>query len=272
MPHPAPTPPYATQLEAALDEFADSLPEIAEWMRLNHLSVTELSWKFAHPSLTLSPETVAQELERYEAAHSNGFPEITSEEHESIFDKMRSIIRSPKSGVTQQELGYLEQQLSDLLGIGVTRTHEGISLPHLTGKVWSGAHLPRHHQDSLELHDAIPEAGIAPVRPFYDADREEQYFCGVQLAQTAHWVQSRPALLSWYREKKVLLVNPFEYRAVVCTVLDHHQRDHYAYQFTTSPEASRMLRAWSPKTSGMVFAFFVQDSDAPLGPLSLDHT
>lgn len=233
------------------------------------------------PAITFGDQTPAVQADQTQAeaplAH-----QITQEEHELIMEKMQNFVQKQIGHLDHDNELYLEQQLSDLLNFEVTAELDGHRLNHSLGVMGSEQHLRRFPTDTLDQHDAYPEAGIAPGRGAFgwftqnaqltpQAIQNEKYYFAVQTLYLPDWNQNSSSLKAWYKFRKMVVINPFEKVAVVGVVGDAGPAMWVQKQFGGSPEVIREGKIWSKATRGRVILFFVDDAEdkIPLGPIDL---
>lgn len=190
------------------------------------------------------------------------FWEVTQEEWQAIVEKMQQYASGPAGRIPQQEELYLTQQLTELFGFEVSAELNSLALPHTVGRVVAGQHLPSSSEDSLKLHAHVLEAGLATKRSQFGwlSAEEEQFYISPLLEYTPGWGGAATAsLIQEWRQAHVLLINPFESRAAVCTVADVGTPDWQAAQFVASPEVIRGTKLWSPASGGRGLAFLIHD-------------
>jgi hypothetical protein len=214
--------------------------------------------------------------------HNRWLVEVTADEHQEILNKMKSFVTSPPGHLPRQEELYLEQQLTDMLGFEVLAELEGHRLNHSIGIMGGEQHLKRFPTDTLEQHDAVREAGIAPNRGAFGwftdqgqltakAIEREKYYFAVQTLYLPDWNTNHAQLKPWYKFRKMIAINPAEEVAVVGVVGDAGPALSVKKQFGGSPEVIREAKIWSPKARGRVLLFFVDDpnDEIPLGVIDL---
>lgn len=269
----------------ALKRFSRLNPELSDWLTEKKIDISELSWKHGTPTLALSAGEETELLPTFSessTADNHLLLSISREEHEIVFEKMRAILDKGSHNIEKDILLYLEQQLSDITSLPVSTQLDGISLPHIHGRVRAGAHIPRFPGDVVENHAQHQEAGMASKRSvfgwFLDQGTttasmisNEDYYVGLQLFQTKNWHRNHQELLEWYKHKTVLMINPFTYRAALCSIAATTTDDQYSYQFCASPEVIRGISAWSPVTRGRVLVFFAQTHSSVLGPIDMQY-
>ncbi|HCR81270.1 MAG TPA: hypothetical protein DIV47_02175 [Candidatus Pacebacteria bacterium] len=230
-----------------------------------------------------NPQGKTLQVQAMEAKEENDLiSQVTQEEHEEIMAKMVGFAHRPPGHLDKEEELYLEQQLADMLGFEVTAQLDGQRLNHSIGVMGSEQHLMRFPGDDLSQHDAYREAGIAANRGAFgwftengqltdEAIAREKYYFAVQTMYLTDWNEAYKQLKDWYKFRKMIVINPAEAVAVVGVVGDAGPAQWVKKQFGGSPEVIREGKIWSPKTSGKVILWFVDDPEnkVPLGPINL---
>lgn len=209
---------------------------------------------------------------------------ITAEESKVILQKLQQWASGSVASPTADEVVYLEQQLSDILGCTVVSELEGKRLPFASGRIKALPHLKRFPTDTLSLHDAVLEAGLQQHRSRFGwfvngpelteaVIEQEQYSLTVPLFSLPNWSFEAAELEQFFRWRKVVIVNPFEALAVVGVIGDIGPERWLQYQCGAVPEVIRQLQAWSPKSQGRVVLFLVDDpsNEVQLGVRSLNQ-
>ena len=208
--------------------------------------------------------------------------DLSATEYQEIFAKLNSCVNGPAGHLETESQLYLEQQLSLILGFDVRNEIEGKKLNHSIGIMGAEQHLLRYPGDTLDQHDAYQEAGIASKRGAFswfteagelteEAILKEKYYFAVQLMYLPNWNQDYPELKSWYKYRKMIMINPSEQVAVVGVIADAGPAAWVQKQFGGSPEIIREGRVWSNNSRGRVILLFVDDPDdeIPLGPIDI---
>lgn len=252
-------------LEEIKDVFVETQPEAMSWLSQQNISLDSFVDHY--------PATVDDQVDsRISKLSSSSIGTITSLEKQAIFEKLTQAALEPPQQLSGTNALYLEQQLSDLLGITLSTELDGYRLPHNVGVMLSSSHLERVPSDKLEKHEAYLEAGIDKGRsqfgwflPKPDEQDDnfifEKYFVGAQLQYLEEWQSNRKTLKEWYKYRKVLVVNPFNLRATVASIARVGPTERLQHQFLGSPEVIRETMIWSPKAQGKVLMFFVDDPD-----------
>lgn len=282
------------QLNALLDqaerEFKIEHPEINTF--LDQQSVPFLSWKHrslpesagaASPSPAALDAQIAQDVRQASPSETRKLAEnISAEERAAVLDKLRATLLLTPGQIEASSLLYLEQQLTELLGFTVSGSLENHSLTFHTGIIESLPHLRRFPTDSLPMHQRYVEAGLAHHRGIYgwfmsdsslsaQDELRERYFVSLPISTIPEWQTQTQVTSQWFKYRKVIVINPFDARAVVACVADNKATSHLQYQFGGSPELIREGLFWSPTALGKVCVMFVDDQLdlIPLGPINL---
>lgn len=198
---------------------------------------------------------------------------ITEEERASIFEKLRTLFNNQELLNNLEMRLYLEQQLSDLVGLEVTSEVDGYVLPHSTVKIRAGAHRRRSFDDQLDTHSSILEAGLSPHRPFFgwqmssssETRTAEEYGITLPLHLLEQWQSDKPAVLNWFNNRPILIINPWKEIACIGLVYDVGPAHTTRYQAIASPEIIRSTQLWFPGLSGRACLFLLNHSQ-PIQP------
>ena len=232
------------------------------------------------PSSTV--QNTVEKILTQSTAHSSLMREISAEETADVVGKLQSLLQLPPGQLDTESELYLEQQLSELLGIEVSSRLDSQQLLYNTGKIKALPHLKRFPTDSLEQHGPYHYAQIDPRRSAFGwfleqgkvtetMEDTERYYLALQLYYFPDWAEHSKAMKKWYKYKKVIVINPFDSIAVVCAVGAIGPSIPIRYQFGASPEVIREGKLWSTRSKGKVLVLFVDDpqNQVPLGPVFL---
>ncbi|MBP9819787.1 hypothetical protein KBC79_03535 [Candidatus Woesebacteria bacterium] len=265
------------KIESAAKQLLEHFPEAQTWHD---------KYESTH---TLSPHQVSStsvraqvELKlKQERTVSEYLEQISIDEYQSVILKLESMLNEPISSLNDQARLYLEQQLSDLLGFTVSTELDGQVLPTIVGVVEARPHTKRFPTDTLSLHERHKEAGLAQYRSAFgwfspqpplseQAEHYERYSLGLPLYALPEWGTRAEQVKTWFRNRKVICINPKAKRFVVAAVSDISTPS-IKYQFSASPELSRDIACWQPGQQGKIIVLFVDDeSDTiPLGTVQL---
>lgn len=258
---------------------------VQQWFTTSQLSVDDIRRNIDKPvQQTPAGGNVSNRVS--EALKNSDDPNlahtITLEEHQAVVFKLREVAQLHPGALEKQDLLYLEQQLTDIFGFEVTSQLEGRDLPFIIGTMAAAPHNKRFPSDQLTDHGRYLEAGMAPTRTQFGwmldsgqlsdtAVNQEAFGISLPLTYLPEWQTGHQDIKSWFKFRKVVVINPFELRAVVCAVNHIAPVSTLKYQFEGSPELIRMGSIWSPKTQGRVIVLFVNDeqNQVPLGPILL---
>jgi len=250
--------------------------------RLKENSVKLIAGTTLTGTLLLSPPGDARTTPRNKSINSESAAFST-------INKTRAWISSRLASLPLPSPGHFsrdnEQRVSLYLrsayGINATAEMEGNRLNHSFGYVGYEQHLKRYPGDSLHFHSGELQAGMAPGLGGWgyfaksegemteiDTEREKYYFA-VQTLYLDNWDRDWRDLGSWYKYRKMVMINPENGKAVVGVVADAGPAWYTGKQFGASPEAMRALDLSEGKRKGKVVLFFVDDPEnkVPLGPL-----
>jgi len=202
--------------------------------------------------------------------------------HQKLLGNLQEIIPYQPSKLSPDLAQKVEEIVSQNTGISVKAYLDGQTLNHHLGYIGFEQHLRRYPGDSLDGHDEIPEAGMAPglgafgyfakdARDFSTKDYlEEKYYCVVQTLYLENWNTDYQKLKGWYAFRKMLVLNPVNGQAVVCVIGDAGPADWTGKQFGGSPETMQYLDLNKGPRKGLVLMLFVDDPEnkIPLGPVN----
>ncbi len=194
---------------------------------------------------------------------------------------LRSILPGEVGPLTNIQEEKISRLISDTLGIRARAELDGNRLNQSYGLIGAEQHLPRYPGDSLNQHDEYLQEGITPGLGAWgyfaysknqltqDLVQKEKYYVAVQTLYLPDW-QTRTAYLStWYKYRKVLVVNPENGKTIVADVADSGPSNWTGKHFGGSPEVMAYLGLNVHMQKGPVVLFFVDDPDneIPLGPV-----
>lgn len=275
------------QLENAREMFAETQGEAVEWFEQHETDIDVIRREFSEPT----SKKVTNQILRQKLPEALS---ISREEQAVIIEKLQELVNSPPGQLNSTDTLYLEQQLTDMMGFEVISKLDGHTLPHNYGIIAPGRHLKRYPGDKLELHQRVLEAQFSQNRldfgwlqnpktqtentPSNRSDsttdeNAESYYLQVQLHLQDDWQFNREEVRKWYKKQKVIVINPFNKRAVVAMVAGVGSSISSRRQFVGSPELIRELEAWSPEAQGKILVLYVgeQNTSIPLGPVSLSQ-
>ncbi len=206
--------------------------------------------------------------------------ELTNKQN--LVGKLQEILPHQPSKLTEQGAEVIEKSITETLKIPVKAYIDGQSLNHHLGFTGFEQHLKRFPGDSLDQHDEIQEAGMAPglgAFGYFTNDSStfttkdylrEKYYCVVQTLYLDAWNTDYKYLKEFYKFKKMLMLNPVNGNAVVCDIGDAGPAEWTGKQFGASPEAMQALDLNKGPRKGLVLLLFVDDPEnkIPLGPVN----
>lgn len=292
-PHPKPSPKVrllTALLEQAEREFSLDHPQTAQFLQAQPTPF--LSWRLrSQPEASAAPSLAASTLDAQvsrdvtqsaPAATKQLAESISIEEQAAVLEKLRATLLLSAGQIEASSLLYLEQQLSELLGFSVTGSLENQVVPYHTGTIQALPHLKRFPHDTLDLHERYVEAGLAEHRSIFgwfmtgstlsaEDEMRERYFVSLPFTCQTEWQTHPQATSQWYKYRKVVVINPFDARAVVACVADATASSTLQYQLGGSPELIREGLFWSPAAVGRACTLFVDDptNQIRLGPINL---
>lgn len=215
-----------------------------------------------------------------ETATSTVTNELTNKQN--LISKLQDILPHTPSKLSEPGAEVVEKIVSDSLKINVKAYIDGQSLNHHLGFTGFEQHLKRFPGDTLEQHDEIQEAGMAPglgafgyftndASTFTTKDYlREKYYCVAQTLYLDTWNTDYKYLKEFYKFKKMLMLNPVNGNAVVCDIGDAGPAEWTGKQFGASPEAMQALDLNKGPRKGLVLLLFIDDPDnkVPLGPIN----
>jgi hypothetical protein len=253
--------------------FERNYPELYQWLQ-------------AESVLTSAPESVSEttvEVPNSNTSEQKLAVQISQEEFEAVVQKARDITQLPPGNIDHETELYLEQQLSDILGFTITAEISGNRLPHTHGIIQSLPHYKTSPTDTIENH-SLAHASFSNKRSYFgwlnqgnptkDSPTElESYSISLPLFLLPEWPEKNFTIKKWFAFRKVVLINPAEYRAVVCVISDAFNQLTAKYQYGGSPEVIMQTKCWSPSSMGKTLLFFVGDEndEIPLGPINIDN-
>lgn len=202
-------------------------------------------------------ETPKAEIdEATEIESSSELVHVPTQERLEIFQKLQTLCLKPPDNLEKKEQLYLEQQLSDLFGFEVTTELDEHRLPRTFGKM-----------------QATPDSKKRSLFGWSQQNSEEDNFeVSAHLLLLDDWHLKYAHYKQWYRNRHLLIVNPFEQRAVVAKLTDCTLPNPISYQFGGSSKLIREGKIWSPQSQGIVAVFFIPPNDSVHpGRINLDQ-
>jgi hypothetical protein len=188
-----------------------------------------------------------------------------------------------------------EKQVADVLtrytGIKVAAELDGKRLNTDYGLIGAEQHLARYPGDTMnthfENHDDVQKyasSGMAPglgawgyfarsstTMTSTDVDREK-YYIAVQTFLSEGFASNFREYMSFYKYRKMLVVNPQNGKALVADIADSGPSEWTGKHLGGSPEVMKYLERRDGGDKGPVLYFFVDDpsNTVPLGPVTLN--
>lgn len=201
---------------------------------------------------------------------------------QKVLGNLQELIPHSPAKFTAEQAQKVEDLITKNTGITVKASLEGQSLNHQVGYIGFEQHLKRYPGDSLNQHDEIQEAGIAPglgafgyfsqdAQSFSTRDyQREKYYCVVQTLYLENWNTDYAKLKEWYSFRKVMVINPTNGNAVICDIGDAGPAEWTGKQFGGSPETMQYLDLNKGPRKGLIVMLFVDDpnNNVPLGPVN----
>lgn len=223
-------------------------------------------------------------------------PELVRELVSNLTDAGSAVVEDPKKSLLSEFKRILPEKVRPLArdeekniglliekatGIRARATLEGEHLNTSYGLIGAEQHLPRFPGDTVAGHDEYQRSGVTPGRGawgYFAYSRNqltkedilrEKYYVAVQTLYLSDWEKRLPYLVSWYKYRKVIVVNTVNGEAVVAVVADAGPAAWTGKHFGGSPEVMAHLKLNVGKQKGPVLLFFVDDPDnkVPLGPV-----
>lgn len=201
---------------------------------------------------------------------------------QKILGNLQEIIPHQPAKLTPEQAAKVENLILENTTISVKANLDGQSLNHHVGYMGFEQHLYRYPGDTLGEHDEILEAGMAPglgAFGYFAKDQkdfstktylQEKYYCVVQTLYLPNWNTDYRQLKDWYAFRKMLVINPVNGQAVVCSVGDAGPADWTGKQFGGSPETMQALDLNKGPKKGLVLMLFIDDPEnkVSLGPVN----
>lgn len=207
---------------------------------------------------------------------------LTQEEIFSVVQKIAQLSQLPGLTFDKETELYLEQQLEDILGFGISATSSSIKLPFVKGTIYSLPHLyssPTAHKNSPPR---IKEAGLDSKRSLFgwrmqpastdsSTGINDEYWVSLPLRSFVSTDFSFVDIKKWAYKKKLLIINPLDAIYTVAEVMNEYNDPSNKYQIGGSPAVIRDGLFWSPQNLGKVMVFFMSDASnsPPPGVYSL---
>lgn len=186
---------------------------------------------------------------------------VQQSERSSIFAKLRQQKTTPITAISEDELLYLEQQLSDLLGFALTTETTVGRLPYLVGQIQAEPHHKRNPNTQLSDLDTILEAGLRQRRGYLGWQSEE-YGVSLPFQEVSQWTTATEPVRTQLLHQKVVVINPLSERAILASITDVGPAHTQRFQFGGTPNLIRAGQFWNPGCSGLAAVFFLESSQS----------
>jgi len=182
----------------------------------------------------------------------------------------------------------VSEWVSAAYGVRAVTTLSGNTLPAIYGLMGGEQHLMRYPGDTTLAHMRDDEdfakflpSGMAPGKGawgYFASSKEdltpelaanERYYVAVQTFLLPNWSTDWNLMKSWYKYRKVIIVNTETNQACVAVVGDSGPSTWTGKVFGGSPEVMDAVGLQSGPRKGPVVILFVDDPDnkVPLGPI-----
>lgn len=180
--------------------------------------------------------------------------------------------------------------LSDTFHMHVSPQLQGIRLNRSYGFIGQEQHLKRFPGDTIDTHFTSSEEaanyadkGMAPglgawgyfaysQNEMTDKDiLREKYYIAVPTFLSPGWNEHAKDYVSFYKYRKMLVVNPENGKAIVTDIADAGPAEWTGKHLGGSPEVMKYLERVDGAQRGPVLYFFIDDPNdtIPLGPINL---
>jgi len=259
--------------------------ESFDWLSQNtkQLAVGSLAGLFllANPIVSQLPSTVSAKFVS---------DATTLKENTFLIYDLYNVLPKEVRPLTVEEESQVAQILNRDFKIDVAAEIGGKRLNTTYGLIGQEQHLARFPGDNIYVHfSASQDAqdywsyGMAPGLGAwgYFADSQsamtkeqsdrEKYYIAAQTFLAPGFDQNAREYLDFFKDRKMLVVNPQNGRAVVAVIGDSGPAAWTGKQLGGSPEVMKYLQRYDGKQVGPVLYFFIEDPNntIPLGPISL---
>lgn len=199
----------------------------------------------------------------------------------SLVQRLKALSLDSQTSLDSATQQAIADSVYDIYRIKAKVKLDGQRLNNIIGRIGYEQHLLRFPGDQISLHDADPQAGIAPhpgAWGYFAASKNqltpdlanmERYYVAVQTLYLPNWSRDYPHLRDWYKHRKVIVINPANGNFVIAVIADAGPANWTGKQFGGSPEVMHELELDRGSRSGKVILMFVDDPNhkIPLGPL-----
>ncbi|HVZ12364.1 MAG TPA: hypothetical protein VG965_05015 [Patescibacteria group bacterium] len=205
-----------------------------------------------------------------------------------VASDLSSLVPDEVRELTPSEESSISGVLTRDFGIKVVPELNGIRLNRTYGLIGAEQHLMRYPGDTMDSHfDKVSDdleyrgSGMAPGLGGWgyfakskeemtqkDADREK-YYIAVQSFLAPGFAENTREYISFFKFRKMLVVNPDNGHAIVADIGDAGPGIHTGKHLGGSPEVMRYLERVDGAQKGGVLYFFIDDpkDEIPLGPI-----
>lgn len=215
-------------------------------------------------------------------------PATTQHTPALLKERLSSLLPLQVNTLSPDQEMQVEHTLSEFFGMSVKAELHGNRLNRSYGYIGAEQHLMRFAGDTILSHFSTDEAfqrfsasGMAPGRGAWgyfapsfeqmsqqDVEREK-YYIAVQTFLSPGWGERTQELYSFFKFRKMLVVNPENGKAMVVVIGDAGPAEWTGKHLGGSPEVMRYLERVDGAQKGPVLYFFIDDPEdqIPLGPV-----
>lgn len=259
------------QLDKTQSSFETEFPELTAELHKHHTTLAALiSKKTAHISIADIVERQSVEKEVVDSIKETqkkptDLLTVSQEETEQILKKIQAYVLQTPGVIEKDDELYLAQQLSDILGFNISASLNEIHLPATIVRLGiSRYRLPK----SMDAHD-VSSSQIRHTRGYFgwpsprlQTHINHQY--GLSLPLLGLEQNKYINHLSWFYQKKVLLVNPLRNKVCIVSIIDVTASNTTQTQALVTPNVIRETELWSGNSKGQALMFFIDDTDQKL--------
>lgn len=240
-----------------------------------------------HSPLEPSAITVVTSPQEKEAFSELAGPDIRLAYQPELFsEKIEQIVPNPGPVLTPEQETAVQDLIQTTYGIPAKAELEGNRLNAVYGVMAGEQHLPVYPGDTLANHSSDPTKeltgmipqGALPAWGYFapskaavtDQDiQRERYYIAAQTFLAPGWKQNVNRLYTWFKYRKMVMVNPETGSAIVVVIGDAGPSPYLNRTFGGSNEVMIGLDL-GLKRKGAVYGFFVDDPEdkIPLGPVT----
>lgn len=258
---------FKNLLNAEVDIFERQHPNVDFLIKEKHHSISEFL-KNRAKDITfadfLKNPSVAEKLTETIQQSKNDTEDlllISNEESLEILRKLNELSHLPPGLIDSDEELYVTQQLSDVLGFQVVPTINDIHLPHTIIRVG----VTKYRLPKTSPIPDVPLSHITNRRGFFswpliDLQKQVALNYGIVLPLLLLEKNKYIDSLSWFKGKKILLVNPTRNKACVTSIIDVSAESITQTQALVTPNVIRNAELWNTQCQGQALLFFIDDS------------